>query len=125
MGEQAVAQRAEVGCIEVKEDRLLLRVNRRLACSSMMLDGRSVFACCALDALFLPELLGRTVKIESRSPASAEKVSLTVGPDGMREVSPAGAVLSFLHLDGPFDDNTRASFCHFVHFFASEEEATG
>jgi hypothetical protein len=38
-------------------------------------------------------------------------------------VAPAGAVLSFLRRDTPFDADTIKSFCHIVHFFASPQAA--
>jgi hypothetical protein len=33
------------------------------------------------------------------------------------------ALVSFLLPDGPFDDDIRQSFCHFVHFFSSPAAA--
>lgn len=44
-------------------------------------------------------------------------------PEQVRDVSPAGAVLSFLRPDESFGVGTIKSFCHFVHFFASREAA--
>jgi alkylmercury lyase len=38
-------------------------------------------------------------------------------------VRPAGTVLSFLAPERPFDADVVRSFCHFVHFFASEQAA--
>lgn len=46
-----------------------------------------------------------------------------MGPDGARDASPAGAVLSFLRPDRPFDADAISSFCHFVHFFVSVDVA--
>jgi alkylmercury lyase len=89
----------------------------------LQIEGRTVRAWCALDALFLPRVLGKTATVESPCPTTGEMVTLTVHPHGVRDVSPEGAVLSFLHLDGRFDEDTIKSFCHFVHFFSSEEAA--
>ncbi|MGH2742137.1 MAG: organomercurial lyase [Thermoleophilaceae bacterium] len=86
------------------------------------LDGRELRAWCAWDTLFLPELIGRPATAESTCPTTGETVSLEVVPgSGVHDVSPAGAVLSFLRREQPFDADTIISFCHLVHFFASEE----
>jgi alkylmercury lyase len=87
------------------------------------LDERTLTAWCAWDTLFLPELLGQTARVRSRCPVTGEEISLTVGPDGPSEVRPAGATLSFLEPERPFDADVVRSFCHFVHFLASQEAA--
>jgi alkylmercury lyase len=66
-------------------------------------DGRQVPAWCAWDTLFLPELIGETATVESSCPTTGESVQLVVAPDAVREVAPAGVVLSFLRPLGPFD----------------------
>lgn len=58
----------------------------------MRLPGREVRAWCAWDTLFLPELIGETVTVESPCPTTGETVRLAVGPEGIDAVSPAGAV---------------------------------
>ncbi len=86
-------------------------------------DGRTLYTWCAWDSLFIPELLGKTARVTSADPVTKEKVSLVVGPDGIREISPAATVVSFLNPDRPFDQDVIMSFCRFVHFFASPETA--
>jgi alkylmercury lyase len=85
-------------------------------------DGRQLFTWCAWDALFIPELIGQTAEVESRSPTSGEIVRLTVDPDGIREVVPATTVVSMLSPAETFDYRVIMSFCNFVHFFPSAEE---
>jgi alkylmercury lyase len=87
------------------------------------MEGRALSTWCAYDTLFLPELLGQTVGVTSGSPASAQEISLTVGADGVRDLQPEEAVVSFLIPDTAFDDNVIQSFCHYVHFFGSEQDA--
>ncbi|MGH2951204.1 MAG: organomercurial lyase, partial [Solirubrobacterales bacterium] len=58
------------------------------------IDGRQLYTWCAWDALFIPELIGRTAEVESRSPASGERVSLTVAPERVLAVEPRQAVVS-------------------------------
>jgi alkylmercury lyase len=82
-------------------------------------EGRELRAWCAWDTLFLPELIGKPAQVESTCPVTGQTVSLEVIPGaGLRKLSPAGAVLSFRRTEEPFD---VVRFCHFVHFFASEE----
>jgi alkylmercury lyase len=85
------------------------------------LEGRVLSAWCAWDTLFLPELLGETVRVTSRCPTTGEPISLTVGPERVRDLHPAEAVVSFLVPEAGFDSRVIQSFCHFVHFFASED----
>jgi alkylmercury lyase len=87
------------------------------------LGGRTLTAWCAWDTLFLPELLGGPARVRSRCPVTGEQISLTVGPDGPNSLHPADTVLSFLAPERPFDADVVRNFCHFVHFFASEQPA--
>jgi alkylmercury lyase len=89
----------------------------------MKVDGRNLHTWCAWDTLFLPELIARPAQVESTCPVTGGPVSLEVGPEGPRDVSPAGAVLSFLRPATSFGDDVIHSFCRFVHFFASPAAA--
>lgn len=83
--------------------------------------GRVLHAWCAFDPLFIGPLLGEQARVESTCPVTAQPVSLTVTPDGVTDVSPAEAVVSFLVPTRPWDDDVIQSFCHHVLYFASEE----
>lgn len=87
-------------------------------------DGRTLYAWCALDTLFLPERLGGSARIRSSSPQSGETISLTVDAAGVHDVAPEGAAMT-LHRIREFDDpkDVIETFCRYVHFFASEQEA--
>ena len=89
----------------------------------LQVDGRRLYAWCAWDTLFLPELIGRRGEIASTCPISGRAISLRVGPEGPTEVAPSEAVLSFLTPGSEFRDKTIESFCSFIHFFASREAA--
>ena len=88
------------------------------------IGGRTLYAWCAWDTLFLPEILRGRAAVTSACPMTGETVSLEVDASGVHRVNPDSAVLSFLRPDGPFDGDVIRSFCHFVHFFASHEVAT-
>ena len=86
-------------------------------------DGRTLYTWCAWDSLFIPEILAKTARVTSADPVTKEKISLVVGPDGVKDISPAATVVSFLTPDRPFDQDVIMRFCHFVHFFASPATA--
>lgn len=87
-------------------------------------DGRTLYAWCALDTLFLPELLGSPAQIHSTTPDSGETVSLIIDGTTVRDVSPASAVLT-LHDVTDFDlEDVIGTFCCFSHFFTSERSAS-
>jgi alkylmercury lyase len=90
-------------------------------------NGTRMFTWCAGDALFVPAVLGRTATVEAKSPVSGERVRLKVGPQGVEEVHPVGAVVSMVIVD-PDQANMGTveaiwgTFCHHIFFFASREE---
>jgi len=90
----------------------------------LRIDGRSVYAWCAWDTLFLPIALGEEARVQSTCPATGQPIALTVAPEGVSDVAPQGAVMSFLlpGEEGLSGDVIR-SFCHYVHFFASNQAA--
>jgi alkylmercury lyase len=86
-------------------------------------DGRSLYAWCALDSLFLPELIGRPARIHSTDPETGQTISLAVDADGVHDIVPEGAVMSIRGARG-FDVNQAIrTFCSEVHFFAREDAA--
>lgn len=89
----------------------------------LKVDGRTLYTWCAWDTLFLPELIDRPAEVESTCPTTGATVSLHVGPEGPADLSPLGAVMSFVDPGESFGDNVIQSFCRFVHFFASPEAA--
>jgi alkylmercury lyase len=89
----------------------------------LLVDDCVLYAWCAWDTLFLPELLATPAEVQSRCPTTGEPISLTVTGTDITDVQPTGAVLSFLHRDKPFDADPIRAFCHYVHFFATPAAA--
>lgn len=87
----------------------------------LQIDGKTSFAWCALDTLFIPTLVGKTVTVEASDPVTGERVSFAVDRNGVRDLAPRGALVSMVIPDGPFGYDVIESFCHKVLFFASEE----
>lgn len=87
----------------------------------LVTDDNTTYAWCALDTLFIPTVIDKTVRVEANDPITGKPVSLVVDGDGVRDVVPAGAVVSMLVPKGPFSYDVIESFCHLVLFFASDE----
>lgn len=86
-------------------------------------DGVNLHAWCAWDTLFLPELLGKTVRVESLCATSGEPVHLTVSPTGVEWADPTSPLISFICPDASgFRADVVRNFCHFVHFFRSRPD---
>jgi alkylmercury lyase len=88
-------------------------------------DGRTLFTWCAMDALFIPEVLASPVRIESPCPRTGTLVRLTLTPDSVGDVEPADVVVSFLCNDAAVLESSAAkliaSFCHHIFFLASPD----
>ena len=86
------------------------------------LEGRTLFAWCALDALVFPALLGRPASIESPCRGTGELVHIEVTSAGIEVVEPPSAVVSIV---AARDLATfRRVSCNNAHFFSSPEAAS-
>ncbi len=90
---------------------------------TILVNGRTLYAWCALDTLFLPELLGEEARVRSTSPGTGETITLTVDAQGPRDVAPQDAVMTLHSVSGADLDDAVGTFCCYVNFFASEEAA--
>jgi hypothetical protein len=85
--------------------------------------GKPIYAWCALDPFLIVPVIGRSARVESKDPVTGETITMTVTPEGVENLSPASAVVSFIVPDKPFDQDIIQSFCHYVLTFASRESA--
>ena len=86
------------------------------------LEGRTLFAWCALDALLFPVLLSRPASIESPCRGTGEPVHIEVTPAGIEAVEPPSAVVSIVAACDLA--NFRRVSCNNTHFFSSPEAAS-
>jgi alkylmercury lyase len=87
----------------------------------LTIDGQRLLAWCAWDTLFLPELLGKSAAVESKSPRMGDAIKLIVTPTGVDHVEPKDTHVSFLMPDAAdAAKDIVSTFCHFVHFFPSQ-----
>lgn len=86
----------------------------------MLVAGKRLYAWCAWDTLFLPELLGTAAHVESVCPVTGARIALEVAPDGVAAEGERPLV-SFVAPDPQkAAEDVVHNFCHFVHFFATE-----
>lgn len=84
-------------------------------------NGHNLYAWCAGDTLIFPVILGRMAHVVSSDPISGAKVRLTVTPNGVEEIEPRTAVLSWpTEMDSC---DIRGSICYPSNWFASRETA--
>jgi alkylmercury lyase len=106
-----------------EQDRVVgLGLTLRLTPHRLELEGRTLFAWCALDALLFPVLLGRPASIESPCRGSGEEVHIEVTPAGIEAVEPPSAVVSVVAARDLA--NIRSVGCNNTHFFCSPEAAS-
>jgi alkylmercury lyase len=86
--------------------------------------GRQLYAWCAGDAITFPILHQANVEIESPDPVSGEKIRLTSTPDGVRDLDPFTAVVSWVPGKAEDIEEVRAFYCNHIHFFTSVESAS-
>lgn len=89
----------------------------------LLVNAIELYAWCAWDTLFLPELLGKAAEIHSQCPTIKEPISLTVNGTEIINPRPRETVLSFLHRVEPFDAEAITTFCRYIHFFATPAAA--
>ena len=87
-----------------------------------LLDGRTVFAWCASDALTFPVVLGRPGVVESTCASTGQPIRVELTPDGVERVDPSAAVVSAVRPAGEVAD-VRSAICRHGRFFASPQAA--
>jgi alkylmercury lyase len=85
-------------------------------------EGRTLFAWCALDALLFPVVLGRPASIESPCRGTGDPVHIEVTSAGIEMVEPPSAVVSIVAARDLA--NFRSISCNNTHFFSSPEAAS-
>ncbi len=87
---------------------------------ALVMEGITSYAWCALDALFIPKLLGKNAQVLSSDPISNHDIRCTIGDHGT-DLAPTNLVLSMIDPDAEqLEEDIVGSFCHFIHFFESE-----
>jgi hypothetical protein len=84
------------------------------------IEGREVYAMCALDALGIAPMLGEPITIASRDPLTGKNIEVALEPDGRGSWEPANAVL----VSGTAGGSASCdACCPVLNFFASAQNA--
>ncbi len=91
----------------------------------LYLGRRTLYAWCAFDCMFLPELLGTALEVRSPCAAGGGEISLRVSAQGLERVSPKDAVVSFVTPEAAAVEHAlRQVFCRHVRFYNSAASAS-
>jgi alkylmercury lyase len=87
-------------------------------------SGRALYTWCAWDTLFIPRVLGQAARVQSECPVADQPIRLLSMPDGIRNLEPAGTLVSFVTPQrARVEKDVIASFCCQVHFLSSADAA--
>ncbi len=79
--------------------------------------GAECGAWCAWDTLFVPELVGRFARAESRCPVTGVEIVVEVDPrTGVVSADPHDTLLTFLAQPRPYAGEIVDQFCRWMHF---------
>jgi hypothetical protein len=89
------------------------------------INGRDFTTWCALDTLYLPQVIGQAASVEAPDPATGEAVRFTLGPKGVDD-APEGAVISIVvpkikEKGIESAEQIWTAFCSYSHYFTSVE----
>lgn len=88
---------------------------------TMQLQGQRCYGWCAMDVLMFPVVFKEPAStVTSRCAATGEPITLTVTPDGVRDLSPFTAGVTLAPATGA---DIREVFCNRVNFYATVQLA--
>lgn len=86
-----------------------------------MIDELALYTWCVFDALFLPQLLGKSAMSITRCPVTGMRIEISLTPTAIASSRPAAPVMSIVAPDAASCcANLRGAFCNHVKFFADE-----
>ena len=88
-------------------------------------NGYSFTTWCALDTLYLPQVIKQSAEVEAVDPVTNENIQITLGPDGVVQ-APDDAVISIVvpKVDKKGIESAEqiwSAFCSYSHYFTSVE----
>jgi alkylmercury lyase len=86
-------------------------------------NGKTLYAWCAYDAIYIPGVIGTNALIDSIDPLSNESIRLKVSPEGVMESEPEGIAVTVVGMEADVRGGAESSRCSQMHFFVSEENA--
>ncbi len=90
----------------------------------LIFDNKTLYAWCAWDTLFLPELLNVEATVKSKCAQSEKHIELIISPQEILSTSAPDIQVSMLvPAEDEFNADILGSFCHHIFFF--ENSAAG
>jgi hypothetical protein len=86
----------------------------------VVIDGQSVHAMCAIDALGIAPMFDRTVVVTSRDPITQAEIKVSLQPEGTAQWQPEEAVVV---VGRCCDGKAFEGCCQVLNFFASTDSA--
>lgn len=87
------------------------------------MDGKTLYAWCAYDAIYAPGVIGKIAEIDSVDPLSNESIRIKVSPEGVMESEPEGIFATVVGIDADARGGAESPRCNQMQFFVSEENA--
>ena len=88
---------------------------------TITMNGITTYTWCALDALFIPQLLGEKTHVKSADPITKNPIELTIHGSQVNTAQ-ADIAVSLIAPDADkLSEDVIGNFCHFVHFFETRE----
>jgi len=86
-------------------------------------NGKTLYAWCAYDAIYAPGVIGSDAVIDSVDPITNEPIRIKVSPDGVMKSKPEGVVATVVGMEADARGGAESPRCNQMHFFVSEENA--
>lgn len=87
----------------------------------LIVKGKTLYTCCAMDAVVLPQLLLFEAVIESEDSLNGQGIQLSVNEDFLDWTDPVPLFISWMEKTG--SGHCRHNFRNHSHFFGSQETA--
>lgn len=88
---------------------------------TFIVGERTLYTWCAFDALFLPEIIGKTAFLKTTCPSTEKPIELLIDANGVQKADPRSCVLSIVSPDiKACCDDLRGAFCNQVNLFINE-----
>ncbi|MDH3944601.1 MAG: organomercurial lyase [Anaerolineae bacterium] len=120
-----IEQAASYGTLQLDTEGSLIGTAISLAPADIKLqiNGHSMYAWCAYDAIYAPAVIGYSAAVESTDPLTGDAIHIKVTPDGILDTDPKDLAATYVGMDADVAGGPESPRCSSMHFFASRENA--
>lgn len=123
---QDILERAKAGGqVEVDDNGDLVGAVLSLNPTShqVMIDNKALYAWCAYDAIYAPQVVGKPAEIVSKDPLTGETIQIFITNAGIERVQPQSTVVSVVGAETNLLSGPDGPRCTQMLFFASRASA--